>query len=105
MRQKDFDGKTTVSKVISLNKSATFSVQLFPNPVTNQLKIRLKNIESGYSEDNQVHIYDLRGQLIFAKAGIGLDSEIDVSDFPNGMYVVEIQAHQHIHRQKIVKNL
>ena len=104
LRQKDLDGKTTLSKVISLNKSNNTAVKLFPNPMHNRLKIVFDNSENTAFKDGQISIFDLRGQLILTKTSVLTDSDIDVSDLPNGMYIIQIQRNQDVFRQKIVKN-
>ncbi|MCH2023603.1 MAG: T9SS type A sorting domain-containing protein [Saprospiraceae bacterium] len=67
---------------------------LFPNPVTNFLYI--KNI----SLNAQVQIFSLNGKLI---ATYNNPSEINVSDFNNGAYVLVIQNEQNQFVKKFIK--
>ena len=61
------------------------SLQVFPNPATDQLHI-VHQLQSG----EVVEIFDMNGQRVFAAPITGYQTTIDVSHLPNGIYIVRI---------------
>ncbi|APY12251.1 hypothetical protein BWZ22_13900 [Seonamhaeicola sp. S2-3] len=77
---------------VSLN---TNSVKLYPNPVSDRLFIKsTEQIES-------VTIYNINGQLI--KQAIEATNGVDISQLPNGLYMVQIQTNANTITQKFLK--
>lgn len=66
------------------------SVQIFPNPATNQLNIQAKNNTSVES----LSIYNLAGQLLMQKSISQEITQIDISNLNGGMYLVKVQTTQ-----------
>jgi hypothetical protein len=75
-------------------------LQIMPNPATNELRIR--NYELGIK---QVRVYDVLGNLI-RNYELGIrnkEATIDISNYANGMYFVEIKTEKGVVRKKVVK--
>ena len=73
------------------------AITIYPNPVSNVLNIKNAGIEI-----ENVNIYDLNGRLI---KRIQIDhNQIDVSQLPKGIYILEIETPVGILREKLVKN-
>lgn len=81
----DVNGNITLTGSILSTEEDNFgiSVRIYPNPVVNDLKIRL---ESG---EYKVNIYNLNGQSILQRRITG-DDEISVSDFSQGIYILHL---------------
>ncbi|RLD41562.1 MAG: neutral protease [Bacteroidetes bacterium] len=77
---------------------------VFPNPVSNQLKF---TINTDDAESFEVNVYNIYGQLMFSENGISkrgiTQKTIDIANFPNGTYVVKISVDSRIFNHKIVK--
>jgi len=73
------------------------SVSIFPNPVSDILKIKSFGIAI-----QGVKIYDLNGHLI--KEEKLNHNQIDVSQLPKGIYILSIETPVGILREKLVKN-
>ncbi len=54
-------------------------VEVFPNPTTDKVKINAKNFD-------YVNLYDFKGRLL----GIELGSEVNLKNYPAGMYILSI---------------
>ncbi|MEN7548912.1 T9SS type A sorting domain-containing protein [Rapidithrix thailandica] len=68
LRQRDFDGNTSVSPVIAVNhKTSTLKAKIFPNPLSsgNSLNIRLE--VAVLQEEVQVFIFNSSGKRLFQK--------------------------------------
>ncbi len=91
LKQMDFDGKTSFSDVIVINRNETV-INLFPNPSTNELYINLQNINE---QQVNIKIYDVVGKEMYSKTlpvnnqstTINLTSDIHLS---KGIYFIAI---------------
>ena len=61
-------------------------IQIAPNPATEQ--INLLNIKP--SSIQQLRVYNISGQIVLEKQRLGLNNQINVSAFENGVYFVEL---------------
>jgi Zn-dependent metalloprotease/PKD repeat protein len=76
-----------------VDNTEAFSTRVFPNPVKDILNI--------ISENNwQVKIYDLQGTLILREENV---IRLDMSPLKPGVYILELQNKNRVHRQKLVK--
>ena len=84
LRQIDFDGKETLSKVISVatNKNSKFIT--YPNPVATILTVEQETI-------SDYHIFNLVGQEVMRGTVV---RSIDVSSLPQGVYTLKISKEQ-----------
>ncbi|RLD36882.1 MAG: hypothetical protein DRI89_15775, partial [Bacteroidetes bacterium] len=77
---------------------------VFPNPANKQLNLTL-NAEN--AESIHVTIYNIYGQLMFNETGTSkpgiTQKNINITNFPNGTYVVKISVDSKIFNHKIVK--
>lgn len=63
----------------------SFTVQIFPNPVTDQLKIEFADFDK-YT----VTLFDLSGKMIHTQ-NAGMNTAIDMQTLPSGNYILSIQ--------------
>lgn len=66
--------------------SDEFQMQVYPNPTTDFLRI-----STDYSEEVEIEIYDLRGQVVFQKRMIA-HVEVDTKDWKSGVYIARIPS-------------
>lgn len=79
--QNDFDGKKTISSIISSNCTESNKVIVSPNPSNGIVTI------NGISESTDVEIYNSIGKLLLTK-NINLDSnQLDLTSLNNGVYL------------------
>ncbi|MCH8904979.1 MAG: T9SS type A sorting domain-containing protein [Bacteroidetes bacterium] len=80
-------------------------VIISPNPVTNQLSIRLINL--GESEV-EIELYNILGELVRKHHLTDLHNndldEFDLSDLPRGIYLVQVKAGEKIFIEKLVRD-
>ncbi|BDS11160.1 T9SS type A sorting domain-containing protein [Aureispira anguillae] len=75
------------------------NLMAYPNPTTGGVKIQSlsQNIE-------KVFIYDIRGVLVDQKHDIGqLDTEMNLKNLPNGMYLIRVISNSQINSLRIQK--
>ncbi|KQR93499.1 hypothetical protein ASG01_10010 [Chryseobacterium sp. Leaf180] len=89
---------TTVQNLLATNetvkKDQSFSI--FPNPAHDVLQIRSKE------KIVKTEIYDVAGRIL--KTSVSDNEEIDVSDLPNGDYLIKIFTKDKISTEKFIKN-
>jgi len=87
---KDIDLYAVWSTVgISENKKINTLFSIQPNPATRYFEITLSSSELGYNEI-AVQIYDVRGLLLKAEQLYAEKTQIDISNFSKGFYIVKI---------------
>ncbi|UPT71684.1 MAG: T9SS type A sorting domain-containing protein [Flavobacterium sp. JAD_PAG50586_2] len=83
-----FNSKFTVPLAVETFDSN--SLALYPNPATNSVNIDLINTNEQIS---RVVFYDILGKIVKAVSTTATESlTVDVSDFPKGVYLVEITS-------------
>ena len=99
--------KTQVLKVTeklgsSIQESDLFSVNVFPNPVSNQLNLLFNN----NTKNAVIDLLDLNGKEILHKElnNNTAENAIDVSTVNEGNYIVKIKTGDHIYYKKISIN-
>jgi hypothetical protein len=84
LRQIDYDGKETFSKIVSVSNKDNHSLKVYPNPVSNILTIETDNV-------GDFQIINLLGQKILSGKAA---QRIDVSILPLGAYFLKIGEEQ-----------
>ncbi len=85
-------------EALSVNNDAfTENIEIYPNPVTDELLIK-----SRFSFD-QISIYDIRGRLLSNFKEKNTKLFIDMSHFPQGIYFVEMKSGNSKETRKIIK--
>lgn len=89
------------SKVTVLDDSSlkVSSMRVYPNPTATSFVVELKNDE----EDFTVSIFDTSGKKQFEKSCFGQRESIDISNFSNGVYVVQVVSSSKTDIVKIIK--
>jgi hypothetical protein len=85
LKQVDYDGRTTLLKIISVKDDSEISISIYPNPATNKLFVRgiksVKNIAIfdalGVDLSSQVYLNEMNGGI-----------EIDISKLCTGTYLI-----------------
>ena len=92
--EEDFATSLSVNTI----QSETF-VSLSPNPVSDIL-----NINSSIGEIYSIKLYSINGKLYKTYKCSQKQVELDVTDFKNGIYLLQIQTNSDLLYKKIIKN-
>jgi hypothetical protein len=81
-------GIDALSCTVSVPETADGEViNLFPNPTSDVLNIKLKNISEG-----DIILYDLFGRIVYTDKLRGDDTRLNLSSFPCGTYILKIAS-------------
>lgn len=85
----DFNfGTTSIGSVVDAG------INVFPNPATNFVKIHLNGFEA-----TQIQVMNLAGQVVSRQDG--LQTKLDVSNLPKGLYLIKISNAQERYLHKL----
>lgn len=112
IRQVDFDGKASVSKVISVQtlivRETRNAWQVYPNPVSdNQINVRL--LDYGAFSGEKIHARIVHPNMMVASQEFGSVEALNaylkqqVSKIPKGVFVIEIKWANKIEHLKMLK--
>ncbi len=94
----------SISGVIGENKNDLSSLQVYPNPTADYVKLA---IENGSTTSVDVTIYDNSGrkykQTSFLKSGRTFSEQLDLSALPAGSYLLDVRQGQSRTIKKIIK--
>jgi hypothetical protein len=83
---KDFGTIIEKSKVANENIIKNSDLKIFPNPAIDYLIVESNDISIG----KDINVYALNGSLIYRQKITETKSVIDVSGYPTGIYIVNI---------------
>ncbi len=100
--QYDFDGTETIFNIQHISLESPYSVELFPNPTTNEFKV---DLSADLSERQAIVIVrDIQGkELMRQRIGNGV-STVNVSHLPPNTYLVKVSVPNQLpYHTKLVK--
>jgi hypothetical protein len=104
LKQTDYDGNCKYSDWVAVNHTASDPLNVYPNPVIDQLNYVINAGEDGYFESE---LLDASGKMIsskkdFLSEGIQTLSH-DFSALPPGTYMLRVRTKDEVYYRKIVK--
>jgi trimeric autotransporter adhesin len=101
LRQMDFDGKESLSKVVSVRQNKKGQIQIAPNPTSDKVNIILSNNDR--LESTTITVYDLIGRQVLTQKTTANAVELDMSNLAKGTYLVKIDANNSVYTEKIIR--
>jgi hypothetical protein len=101
LRQMDFDGKESLSKVVSVAQNQKGQIRISPNPTSDKVNILLSNNDR--FESTTVTVYDLIGRQVLTQKTTANAVELDMSNLAKGTYLVKIDANNSVYTEKIIR--
>ena len=77
------------------------SVKIYPNPTQGNLKVSISDLET--SDKCHLGVYSIQGTQIFAFDVSSDNADVDISNQPNGVYLLQITINGQSTTWKIVK--
>ncbi len=95
----EISATTQSAKALQIEQPATYSVTLYPNPVSDNLNIKVSKLEAGAT----VRVFNLAGLEVISQSLAKTLQTVSVAGLPQGIYVVQIKNGAEIKVQKIIK--
>jgi Secretion system C-terminal sorting domain len=96
----DKDGKSTVSKIVSVAFGKNLAVRVFPNPIRDELTIEWPTAV----KTRTIELVDVLGRSVFRQNTEGVHLlKINTTNWQSGIYVLKISDGTSVFQQKIVK--
>jgi hypothetical protein len=102
LRQIDFDGKETLSKVVSVSQDTKGRISISPNPTSDKVTINL-NQNDVSNQTATLVLSDMTGRQVWAQTTTSGAFQLDLSNLAKGMYVVTLQSNNAIYQEKIIR--
>ncbi len=77
------------------------NIKIYPNPTKGQIKVVLANIDN--CDNSSIELYSLSGKIIYKKNKISITNNIDLSDKPQGAYILRLMINNKKLEWKIIK--
>ena len=85
----------------SLSETDIYKMSIYPNPATNSLTINLSQLQG--LQNATVIIYDIQGKQLLHENISQSQTQIDISSFAKGIYIVKLQTDKECLQSKFVK--
>jgi hypothetical protein len=84
-----------------INETTPKQLNLYPNPATNTLTLNLSQLQE--LQNATVNIYDIQGKELLHQNITDTQTQIDISSFAKGIYIVKFQTDKETLQNKFVK--
>lgn len=102
LRQVDFDGTETLSKIVSVSQNSKGRINITPNPTSDQITINL-NQNDVSNQTATLVLSDMTGRQVLTQTTTARAFQLDLSNFAKGMYLVTIQSNNEVYQEKIIR--
>jgi Secretion system C-terminal sorting domain len=102
LRQIDFDGKETLSKIVSVSQNTKGRISISPNPTSDKVNIQL-NQNDVLNQTTTLVLSDMTGRQVLTQTTTAGAFQLDLSNLAKGMYVVTLQSNNAIYQEKIIR--
>jgi hypothetical protein len=98
LKQVDYDGTVSYSKIVAVNFNDNKNINVYPNPGTGIFNIQ------GLGTESEITVHNPLGQTILIKRTFSDSSEIDLRDQLSGVYYIKINNGETSISAKIILN-
>ncbi len=76
-------------------------ITIYPNPNQGQMIVQIDNMPKDVK--SSIIVYDLAGKAIYRKEYLTVYTDVDITDSPNGTYVLKIMVGKETSEWKVIK--
>jgi len=76
-------------------------ITIYPNPNQGQMVVQINNISEDVS--SSIIVYDLAGKTIYRKQNLVPYTNVDITNSPNGTYILKIKIGKEVSEWKVIK--
>lgn len=95
-----------VSESISIDEELNTFVNVYPNPTKGELFVDIVNAANETFEDNKstITVWDVQGKFLHSIVVTNPKVIVNLSNEPNGIYILKLNINGKVHHIKVVKN-
>jgi ABC-type uncharacterized transport system auxiliary subunit len=90
----------TITQATGIDDLKSLGIKFYPNPTADILTIEI--VENYFSDKIEVSIIDLKGSVIYSSTLTRSLWKINVSDYPQGLYIIRIRNQNRITNHKLL---
>lgn len=95
----DFEVKIIPTSTVSVISNELLNIAIYPNPTNDILTIRIPNLV----QETTIAVFSISGELLKQVVTTNQHSELDLSNFSNGVYFISLQTEKSNKSFKIIK--
>ncbi|GEM_PF-1527222 len=105
MSQSQSNPSPKVEEKLDIDEHNTLNITVLPNPTHGELLIKLDGAttEQLNAPNNIIRVWDMQGKLLFSSKPLDESNIIDLSNYDNGIYIVQLFFNGKTKSYKIVK--
>lgn len=88
LNEVDFDGKSEMTRIVSVRVDGNETVRVFPNPATDLLTVESANAL------NRIEIFSSNGKLVQRVLSGEKTMRLNIADLPKGLYVISVDGRE-----------
>jgi len=94
-----------VDNQLPVDPQTTLKINIFPNPTEGLLRVELSGVtdEQINAPSNAIRVWDTQGKLLLAISPISTSNTVDLSDYNDGTYIMQLFFTGKMRSFKIVK--
>jgi hypothetical protein len=87
--EKSYKGSSSTPGVVFEESLGEQKITIYPNPTKGVLTIEIEDYKSVAPENNSLYVYNLAGRQLLVKTRLGSSFTVDLSGYPNGIYLLK----------------
>jgi hypothetical protein len=88
LNEVDFDGKSEMTRIVSVRVDGNETVRVFPNPATDLLTLESANAL------NRIEIFNSTGKLVQRVLSGEKSIRLNIADLPKGLYIISVDGRE-----------
>ena len=83
-----------------LDESASLQTMVYPNPSSAVFSIEIRSAVG----EPEITLLNLAGEIIFRQSNVEQNTNIDLSDYPDGVYILKVSDTNKVTSTRLIKN-
>lgn len=106
LSQAKSSASSKVEEEITIDPLTTLTVSIFPNPTQGDLRIDFAGVDQELILDpsNAIKVWDMQGRILLTVSPVEASNRVNLSDFRNGTYIMQLFFKGKVTDYKIIKN-
>jgi len=106
LSQAKSSASSKVEEELAIDPLTTLTVSIFPNPTQGDLRIDFAGVDQELILDpsNAIKVWDMQGRILLTVSPVEASNRVNLSDFRNGTYIMQLFFKGKVTDYKIIKN-